>query len=439
MVLSIVVIVLVGVIAFYHLTEGFFSALISAISAVLAAVLAVSYTEPLVSKVFHANLADSNYSMTLVILFIVAYSIIRTLIDKMVPGNVRTPATLDKVFGALMGLVAGTFAVGIFVIALQMLPFGATISIFGYNRFDVTGQRAVYVRAGSNKPNMDSFVYNQLKNDSLVEDESSNKPIKLWLPADDLVLNTVYRLSDGGSLAGTRTLASVHPDWLSELFGERIGQQTGSRRVALIQPGSEPITVPAAFSGAGLPTFDGYGQAKRNDPPDLDIRPMGFKFPYGEALSASKGGLFPLVLRVKVRTSAIDDADHIFRFSPGQVRLVVRSEPNADGEYRDAKSYYPIGFMDQGKVVLNRVDDFLFLNTAEAGGFDAVFMVDKNTALVAGKKSNEIAPGTFLSVKRTANIDLAGLAVGETLAKDDSQKLLRTDALLEELHPEPKN
>ncbi len=433
MVASIVVIVLVLAIAGYHFTEGFFSALISAIAAVLGAVLAVSYCEPVVTQVFHGSMADSAHSIALVLLFVVGYSVIRMVIDKLIPGNVRTPATLDKVGGALMGLVAGTFAVGIFTIALQMLPFGPAISLFGYTRFPVgPSDRPVYVHYGGNKNDDDAMVHYQMVDSSLDADKETGK---LWLPADDVVLNTVYHLSDGGSLAGSRTLASIHPDWLGEIFGERLGEQTGNRRVALVTPANHPVAVDAVFRGEGLPTFDGYGQTKARVP-DLEIRPLGYKQPWGDTLS-SKGGLVPLVLRVKVRSTATDDADHVIRFSPAQVRLVVRSEPADNGEFRAAKDYYPIGFMEDGRVVTNRIDDFLFLNTAEATGFDAVFMVDKSI-LVGGKnKTTEVAPGTFINVKRLATVDVAGMTVADTYAADKDQKLQRSDALKAELHPEP--
>ena len=431
MVLSIVVIILVGVIAFFHFTEGFLSALISAIAAVLAAVLAVSYCEPLAHLLFHGTGADSIHSVSLVLLYVVAYTVIRMLFDKLIPGNVRTPATLDKLAAGAMGLVAGTFAVGIFVIALQMLPYGPTISFFGYARFPTVGTRSVYVHSGTYKPDEDAAVNDQMVDATLDPDKETQR---LWLPVDDLVLATVSHLSDGGSLAGTRSLASVHPDWLGELFGQRLGEQTGNRRVALVLPGATPVTVDGVWSPATLPAYDSYGKGKGKTAADTEIRPPGYKSPYADEVRAA-GGKVPLVVRIKLRSIVTDDVDHLFRFSPGQIRLVLR-QPNGSGEFGPAKNFNPIGTMsDDGRVITNRVDDFLFLSTASSTGFDAVFMVDKS-ALVSGKnKETEVAPGTFLQVKRLATVDLSGLPVGDAVPPDASQKVMRTDALTAELHP----
>jgi len=255
----------------------------------------------------------------------------------------------------------------------------------------------------------------------------------LWLPVDDLVLETVGHLSDGGSLAGARALTSVHPDWLGELFGERLGEQTGNRRNALVPPGTTPVTVEGVYAPASLPAYDGYGEDPKRAKLDTELRPPGYKSPYGHTITAG-GGKIPLVVRIKLRPAVTDDADHLFRFSPGQIRLALR-QPNGDGEFGPATDYNPIGTLDDGKVVTNRVDDFLFLNMAQATGFDAVFMVDKS-ALVGGKDTAaEVAPGTFIVVKRLAAIDLSGTPVGDTIPPDAGQKVLRSDSLQSELHP----
>jgi hypothetical protein len=432
MVLSIVVILLVGIIAFFHFTEGFLTALISAISAVLAAALAVGYCEPVVANVFHATMADCSDSIALVLLFVVGYTVIRMLFDKLIPGNVRTPATLDKVASAAMGLVAGTYAVGIFVIALQMLPYGPTISFFGYARFPVVATRAVYVHGSGYASDLDAVVNDQMVDATLDPEKETQR---LWLPVDDLVLNTVGHLSDGGSLAGARTLASVHPDWLGELFGERLGEQTGNRRNALVAPGTTPVTVEGVYAPASLPAYDGYGENPKRAKLDTELRPPGYKSPYGDTIKAG-GGKLPLVVRIKLRPGVTDDADHFFRFSPGQVRLALR-QPNGDGEFGPATNYNPIGTMEDGKVITSRVDDFLFLNMAQATGFDAVFMVDKSALVDRKDKAAEVAPGTFIVVKRLATIDLSGTPVGDAIPPDAGQKVLRSEALQFELHPTP--
>jgi len=62
-------------------------------------------------------------------------------------------------------------------------------------------------------------------------------------------------------------------------------------------------------------------------------------------------------------------------------------------------------------VSLNKPDDFLFVKTNSA--FDAVFVID-DALLVGGKESNHIAPETFITIKRFAIRDLAGMEVKES-------------------------
>ncbi len=430
-ILSTVVIILIGIIAFYHSTEGFFSAVISAIAAVLAAVLAVSYLEPVVPVLLHGVGADSAHSIGLVLLFIVGYAVIRLILDKLIPGNVRTPSTVDKVGAVIMGLVAGTFAVGILVLAWEMLPFNATMNGLGYTRYAVVGSRDVIVHEGENKQADDSFVYNQMVDPTLEPDKQQ----RLWVPADDWVLNTVYHLSNGGSLAGARSLASVHPDWLSELFGQRLGMQTGNRRVALAIPGRDPVGVGGVYAPAELPGHDGYGNP---DPKTLsasnEIRPASYKSPYDQGVKRS-AGLVPLVVRVTLRGSSTDDTDKLFRFSLASIRLTTRPPTGPDGTFGPAKDYYPIGTLEDGKTVItSRADDFLF--APADGGFDAVFMVDPSVIVAAKNKASALATGTFITVKRLAVLDLSGLSVEESVPTDAAIKVLRPSTLTTELHPQ---
>src|SRR5436190_1793245 len=121
---GLLILVLVGVIAFFHYTQGFFSAALSAIIAILAASLALGYHETVVSSLLQGRFADQAGAMALVIIFAVVYFLLRWMFDSFVPGNIRMPAIVDKIGAGVMGLIAGIFAGGIVAIAAQSLPFG---------------------------------------------------------------------------------------------------------------------------------------------------------------------------------------------------------------------------------------------------------------------------------------------------------------------------
>src|SRR6185369_12489818 len=81
------------------------------------------------------------------LMFAIIYIVLRTIFDKMIPGGIQLPAAMDKAGGALMGLVAGAFALGIVVIAAQQLPFGVTLG--GYGRYETSSSRSAPVPTGA--------------------------------------------------------------------------------------------------------------------------------------------------------------------------------------------------------------------------------------------------------------------------------------------------
>jgi len=320
MVFSILLILFIGVIAYFHFVQGFFSAAISAMITVLAAVLAVSYHETVVNLVLRGKMADDAHGMVLCMLFAVIYFGLRVLFDSAIPGNVRTPSTVDKVGAAVMGVVSGIFATGIFAIAVQMLPFDPGISFMGYSRYSIHGERDLYVP--THGPSLDSKAYNEMDDSAMTPDKEKG----LLLPVDDWVLATVYHLSDGGSLAGDRPLASIHPDYLQELFGERLGIQTGGRRVALSFPGNPTVDVAGVYSVPSLPARDGVVK---------ELRPATYVPLYKDVVKPA-GNQRILVVRIKINAGATDDDDSLFRFSTGSIHLVGK----VAGTYKD---FYPIG------------------------------------------------------------------------------------------------
>src|SRR3954470_11765549 len=97
MILSIIVILLIGGITYWHYSQGFFSALFSAVSAVLAAVLAVSYHEPIVAALLRGKMADYADAM-----FLVAFSpptniLLRPVSDNRLRGTAPLPVYLDRI------------------------------------------------------------------------------------------------------------------------------------------------------------------------------------------------------------------------------------------------------------------------------------------------------------------------------------------------------
>ena len=111
MVFGIIIIALIGVIAFFHYTQGFWSATLSAVCAVFAAALAVGYHENVVNTLLKGKMADQANAIAIVAVFALTYLILRIIFDKAIPGNLRLPVIVDKIGAGIMGFFAAIFSV----------------------------------------------------------------------------------------------------------------------------------------------------------------------------------------------------------------------------------------------------------------------------------------------------------------------------------------
>jgi hypothetical protein len=381
-----------GAIVFFHSLQGLFSATISAILTVLSAAIAFSYHEPVVESLLGGKVADEAHAMVLLALFGISYIVLRTIFDNVVKGNVRFPAAIDKAGAVIMGLVVAVFATGIMAIAAQELPFGATVG--GYARYDMQADRALSVHTTGRS--LDRTEYSELTyhGPGAFGDEGSGHGVAL-LPVDNIVVGTVQKLSTGALSAG-KPLNSVHPDFLDELFGQRLGIETGGNHVAMNLPDKKLDTVDlVGLYSKIIPTSDQY----QKDSELKELRTGGLLKPI--ALPPTQ--VF-LVVRVTFKLPGAD-SDRLFRLSPGSVRLMVNAVDPGSNE-PTFTNYFPVGTLQDARVLyLNKLDDFLFVPLREGDrGVDLVFKVNKKQ-FDTGKKA---PAGTFLEVKRLARVDLSG-------------------------------
>ena len=398
MIFSLLILVLVAAIAFFHYTQGFFSATLSAVISIFAAVLAIGYHENVVALLVTgpAKYADYAHGMVLVALFALIYIVLRVIFDKMVPGNIRLNPTADKVGAGIMGLVAAVFSTGILAIAAQMLPFGPSIG--GYTRSAVTGTRSVVVPASPRA--MDVDVHNELASDALLHIQPNTKMI---LPVDDVVLGMTAHLSHLGSLSGARPLRSVHPDYLKELFGQRLGVQVGAERTALNTEGTQQVEVVGLYEVEGLNQVEGDLKVFRDRTLSPAVRP--------------DAGWHMVVVRVMVKKDAAD-ADNLFRFSPGSARIVA-----------DGRNYFPVGTVENGSLLLNNEpDDFLFLDLSSGDrGVDLVFSLPHFDAVKGSDNMGRpaLSPGSFFELKRMGRVDLSNKPLERGLRPDPNVGVIR--------------
>ncbi|HEY8669102.1 MAG TPA: CvpA family protein [Tepidisphaeraceae bacterium] len=378
---NIILIVMLLTIGFFHYTQGLFSATISAVLAVVAALVAVSYHEPLAAMFSKGRFADESLAITLVSLFALTYIVLRLLFDKFIPGNVLFPNLVDKIGGAVMGIIVAIFALGVVTLAAETLPFHPTIA--GYGRYPVS-DRDVIVSPNGNR-SVDATVSSELNADTLAPEAQTT----LLPPVDDIVLSMVRRQSDGGALCGRQRLVDIHPDYLQELFGQRLGVQVGAQRSALNDDiGHRWVNVDAVYQIDKVPQLDAEMGGVRHD----------LQLP---KLRAAESGKVLLVLRTKIDPDATDH-DRIFRFSPAAAPLIYNGVNN-----------FPIGTLEAGKVLfVNKPDDFLFLDVSNLPkSVDLVYEIDEGILQADSSGARQVADGAFLAMKRFGRVDLSGKTV----------------------------
>ena len=437
MIFGIVLFIFILLVAFIHFVQGFFSAMLSAIFAVIAAAVAAGYHENAVAAFKPAKMSDSANAVMLCVLFAGTYLALRMFFDRALPGNVRLQSTIDKVGAAIMGLIAGTMAAGIVAIAAQTMPFGP--SIFGYSRYALGPERQASFQNERGRQSIQRNITDEIKS-GVYEDKDVNH---LLLPADDIVLNLVAALSEG-SLSGKRSFSSIHPNYLQEAFGTRIGIEVGAKRTATNFDGADQVTVDRIAVRDSLKAVDD------SEFPEIRGKPVSQKAPtspQSEIKPAKEDLKIPdpkhkiLIIRALFDAAANDEKTDFFRFSPASIRLVTH--PGGDTT-KPATDYHPIGTMDNwanpgsaGPTFWpNHIDDPLFAHGEGGNGADLVFMVDSDDVLegmvvetVKKVNSNpkpaasyKIKPGTFLEVKRLARVDLSDkMAESGPLPGDDKK------------------
>jgi hypothetical protein len=396
MVFNIILVLLFAGIVYIHWLQGLFSSVISMTLAIAAAAMAMAYHETIIVNMLGGKMADYAHGMLLPTLFALFYIVPRVAFDMLVPGNVRVPHLADKIGGAVCGLVAGIFAMGVVALGAQMLPFGPDIAFFSRHELrslDVTGP-------GARGSDVDAVLTNVLVNDA--DKLTPNAESGVWFGFDNRLVDFVSMQSDRGAMRTDRKFAAVHPNLPTELFNQRLGPPLGSVRTYTTFVRSQPdVTV------KGTPRF-----LKKLRTIDSMIDKQRGKDHYAadpQGIS-SEGGSWLIAVPIDFSADAADK-DKVVRISPGQIRLV-----SARG-----KEYYPLGTLYRGNVLIReRRDDIIYIDPSKAllenerGLPVFVFQVDATGLLTFDAKQgnpNGFDKGAFIEIKRMNYLSLSGIKI----------------------------
>ncbi|HEX4796760.1 MAG TPA: hypothetical protein VH370_23410 [Humisphaera sp.] len=394
--------VLVLAIGFFNYIQGFFSATLAAILTIISGLLAFSLHEWVVESFLKRNANAVSNSMVLLILFGLFYVILRVIFDKSVPAGIVLPAVIDKVGGGIMALVTAAFAVGVFAVAAQEMPFDAAAG--GYARYAVQDRAAVLQRRGRG---LDASTFGELVgNEPGIFDEGDRKSMYV----DDLFIGTVRYVSDG-SLSGSQKLTDVHPDFLKEVFAQRLGMQPDAAHIAI-----DPLNGPPAMSVASITPLQTLNVADflPNKVRDASVHAKWSGVMTANGTPITSGGpkvdknQLMLQFRLVFSESAKDKGTSFIRLSPATIRLLANHKDETGALV--PTDYYPWGIIDdKGTVFLNKLDDYLLIDVTggQTHGLDVLFVVDKDGFLGDSKPGNEkIAENVFIEYKRMSRESL---------------------------------
>jgi hypothetical protein len=372
--------IVVGIVAFFHYTQGFFSAFLSLVMSVIALAVAFGFHEQVVGLIAQGKFADQSHAIILCVLYAVTYIALRAVFDQFVPGNVNYGALPDKIGAGVCGLIVGLITGGVVGVAAQSLPFGPSIGMF--SRYETLGDRKNTMQTVPNwakvgrsdiADHLDS--HDEMK-DVTIDPSKASGPL---VAADGFALGLFNTLSSG-SLSGETKWSDVHPDYGTELFAQRLGMQPGAKKTAFPVNKQPAIQVEAMFiAPEKMDQIDG----------DLpEFRPPGYENPSAK-LTAPEGKTL-IIVRALVKGENVETTDNYARFGLASFRLCA-----------GGKNFYPTAWVRKGeKAVFQKLDDFLVMGGNQT--IDLVYAVDTELLHKEDGASALMAlPGkSFLEFKR---------------------------------------
>lgn len=280
-----VVLVILGCVAYQYLKGTLIKAFATLVITICASVVAFGYFE-LLAKVlagYSQSLAPWAQMVCFALLFILSFAILQTVVVQLTCHQVDLGSLPERIGRVVCGILLGLIMSGLLLTALAMAPLS---NKYPYQRFD---QR----------------------------NPDSERPNKVLLNTDGFATGW-FSMVSSGSFSGKRSFATLHPNFLDQLFLNRHNIADG---VSIIT-GSQAIEVPRKNAVWYAP----------ENIKDTDGNPLSPKI--GHSL---------VIARVGIKKSALKD---VGSFTLSQLRLVCKSKDHAKNPLSGkGKNIYPVGYL----------------------------------------------------------------------------------------------
>jgi hypothetical protein len=282
MILNLLLIVVIGLIAYIWMARGLWSAFLHMVCVILAGALAFAVWEP-VSLFFAGTgtgmLVDTAWGLGLALPFVVFLLVLRVACDKLVPANVDFDGIVNTVGGLACGLVAGVLSGGILAMSVGSMRTDTELLGVQAIKYQPTGY--------------------------LTREEN------LWTRCDTITAAFYEKLSSGALVPPSgESLGRRHPNLADENWLLRVNYGEG-KSLYTIPPDSFEVVKHFVYSPS--------------DPKDLfhdTFKDAAQQFAYTDNQTPSgPSEVYGYV--VKFKTTAMETGGRL-RVGPGQMRLVVQ-------------------------------------------------------------------------------------------------------------------
>jgi len=368
-----VIIIILGCAALQYFKGTVVKALAMIIIAICASVVAFGFFEALANLIISRGNSGSMVSLvpwaqtlSFILLFVVTFGILQTGATYLTRNPVDLGFLPERIGRVVCGIILGFIISGLLLTALQMAPLPLS---YPYQRFDP--QRLEPDNPGGALFRADGFA------------------------------TGLFGLISKGSLSGKNSFKTLHPNYLDQLFLNRLLGDTSA--VSGVSPAIE-VPKPAVWPASAA-------VKKQVDAFISELRTRGGKVEYEQnktvALPVSPNSTYdPTIVRVGIKKRAINRVANVNggTFTPSQLRLICT---RTTGE---AVNAYPIGYMKTKDQIQIRPEIKLETKNIEGNArfIDFVFCVPSgfDPALVQFKLNSvvEIPPGAIVSADQAPEV-----------------------------------
>jgi hypothetical protein len=298
----IILIVTLLTIAHFYLKCSVMTAFSTLMASIFGSIIAFTYYEMLADLFISRGYGIWAPAGCFVLAFVLGFAAVRALADLLVGANIDFGNTAKITVNLILGTITGLILAGHLMVALGMLP--------------ISGNR----------------IYNRFPTDSPI---SLNNPNRPFLNPDGMV-SSLFGLFSRGSLSSGNSFGVLCSDFVNRNHLNRYGSAKDVTTIC----SKKALSVP---KGAQKPVRT------------MEIKDIGTVTVIRAVISAKDipdGG-------------AKSDKDKGVVFTMSQVRAIAKTQDKADNLRGTGKAFWPIGILEQGKLVQKSPSEIITFSTQD--------------------------------------------------------------------------